>query len=703
MRTLLFTFLLYGFIKASCIDNCVLSSRYWVENENKFESFDDKIKLWPTSCNDGKGISEFNSIFNNTSSWSHIMKSKRNNICINFAKQYITINLNICRGTCVNEEIFNVLTEASDILETQCEETGIITIGRNSTKFHRLNYLDQLFLKYNSGDLINEKCGINPKIDCNNNGVIDSCEISYNSYLGLCSSQNGLSSTMLSTCKVDKNVKPEHICEVLAKGKERDCNNNHILDSCEIASKNGKFNCGSVHCRNFNSIYDFPKSCIDCKSDDFDNDGIPDMCQSYELLNFQKQYTNEREFIDCNSDGIDDDYSLFFGFVNDTNNNNIPDDCEFGSCCNEGICTDTSIDRCNITYFSYGVLCSQRDDCFVLDKNEEKGSCCTRTSGVNPILLCQDDIKFGHCENISGFWSGDKCSNRNCGTTLGSCCSYYNSTCYGSISYDRCSALTSKMFIFDKKSCSSNESICNNRKEVIGTCVHSDSCIKNISIHDCVQLMGIFDTIPCQFRLDLTEDKIGSCCTTDNNCIDMISRYKCISIGGTFNNDTCGMNNFCNKNILEDCCIDNVGYCLHKKTKDCSNMLGNFSSVKCNDYAMCNLLYHTADGCCLLNGKCMKSINETQCLFFNGNFLNSTGCIMNKICYDNVFSFEVITKIQSKGLVTSSPDRNANIAIDSNDTGAVVSITVFSVIIGILFFVFVIYSIVIIYNRPIGV
>ncbi len=702
MISLIFVLFIISTVRAHCSENCVLSSHYWIQNENKFEFGDGNAKLWPTSCNDGKGISEFNYIFNKTAFWSSIISSKRKNICVDFAKQYITINLNICRGTCVNREIYNGLIEASDILDTQCTENGFSN-DIDTKKRHRLNVLNQLFIKYNIGEISNEKCGISTKQDCNKNDVVDSCEIGYSYYLELCKTEQGMASTLLNTCKMYKETSSELVCKILNKGTERDCNNNAILDSCEITSINYKYECSDPHCTNYNNIYDFPRNCLGCKSYDLDNDGIPDMCQNYEfILDTNQHFKKDRTFTDCNSDGIDDTYSILLGTSSDVNNNGIPDDCEFGSCCGDGICFDTTIDKCNNETFIRGMMCSSRYDCFVEDKNERVGSCCRRTSGVSPILLCENSIKYGDCENVSGFWSKDECKDRYCGSSLGSCCSNYNSTCYASISYDTCSELTSQMFIFDKKKCNNKDCLCRSADRP-GTCVHSSgNCIENVTALECNQLMGVYDNIDCDLRLDLKEDRIGSCCMGNNDCIDRISRYKCISQYGSFSVRTCGELNFCNKEILEECCVDNVGYCLPKRSSDCSGMLGNFSSVRCIDYSMCNLIYHASEGCCLLNKKCLKSINEAQCLFFNGTFMNSTECLTNKFCYDNVFAFEVITKTQSNGISNGGGDRNANIAINSNSTSAVVTITIFSIISGLLFSVFVIYSFIILYNRPNG-
>ena len=75
----------------------------------------------------------------------------------------------------------------------------------------------------------------------------------------------------------------EH-CLLSGEGAERDCNQNELSDTCEIAS-------GAVK--------------------DVDENGVPDECQS-----------------DCNTNEVPDAFETSTGAIPDCNGNSIPDDCE---------------------------------------------------------------------------------------------------------------------------------------------------------------------------------------------------------------------------------------------------------------------------------------------------------------------------------------------------------------------------------------
>jgi len=120
----------------------------------------------------------------------------------------------------------------------------------------------------------------NPALDCNGNGILDTCEIDENS-----SAPGG----------------PFH-CE---SGCAEDCNDNGVPDECDLAS-------GTSTDANANAI---PDECEDCN-----DNGIAD---EIDVL--------EGSSADCNTNGVPDECDVAAGNAMDCNGNLIPDECDIAT------------------------------------------------------------------------------------------------------------------------------------------------------------------------------------------------------------------------------------------------------------------------------------------------------------------------------------------------------------------------------------
>ncbi|MBI1826165.1 MAG: right-handed parallel beta-helix repeat-containing protein, partial [Planctomycetes bacterium] len=183
--------------------------------------------------------------------------------------------------------------------------------------------------------------------DCDSDGVIDECEMSYgtdcnhNGVYDPCDIQRGTSEdcnqnhipdecdVQLTGHDCDRNGIVDS-CE-LAAGTAQDCDHDHRIDACAIAR-------GQVTDCNHNGI---PDSCdlaldasLDCDGDhvfdscaiasglvsDCDRNGVPDSCQFA-----------SGDFLDCDGNGVIDVCDIFAGNVEDCNANGIPDECDISS------------------------------------------------------------------------------------------------------------------------------------------------------------------------------------------------------------------------------------------------------------------------------------------------------------------------------------------------------------------------------------
>ena len=181
--------------------------------------------------------------------------------------------------------------------------------------------------------------------DCNGNGIADDLDIAAgtsvdcngNAIPDECDIANGL-----SDCDLDGVL---DTCE-LVSGTGTDCNSNGALDSCELSS-------GTAQDCNGNSI---PDSCdISGGLTDCDTDGVPDSC---ELISGTGLDCNNNGALDncdiatgtsdCDNDGIPDSCELIAGTGLDCNANGILDNCDISSGVSAD-CNGNSIpDSCDI-------------------------------------------------------------------------------------------------------------------------------------------------------------------------------------------------------------------------------------------------------------------------------------------------------------------------------------------------------------------
>ena len=152
-----------------------------------------------------------------------------------------------------------------------------------------------------------------PSLDCNENGTLDSCEdfddCNYNEIPDSCDISNGTSND------VNMNGVPDEC--------ESDCNENGIPDDWEI-KKGLVFDC------NENML---PDECdiADGTSTDVNSNAIPDECED-----------------DCNGNGLPDSWDIETGAALDCNNNGIPDSCDVAAGCDTDCNLNGIPDSCDI-------------------------------------------------------------------------------------------------------------------------------------------------------------------------------------------------------------------------------------------------------------------------------------------------------------------------------------------------------------------
>ena len=132
--------------------------------------------------------------------------------------------------------------------------------------------------------------------DCNNNDIVDECEIDWGSSSDC--NNDGVPDECQPTADCNLNGKPD-ICDI-ANGISDDCNLNDVPDFCE-----------TTDCNN-NGICDVCETATG-ESDDCDMNGVPDECESAG---------------DCNHNGRPDRCDVGSRFSEDCNANGKPDECE---------------------------------------------------------------------------------------------------------------------------------------------------------------------------------------------------------------------------------------------------------------------------------------------------------------------------------------------------------------------------------------
>jgi formylglycine-generating enzyme required for sulfatase activity len=157
--------------------------------------------------------------------------------------------------------------------------------------------------------------------DCNGNGIPDDWEISQGKAADC--DQNGV----LDSCDItsgapdcNSNGVPDS-CDITA-GTAPDCNANGIPDFCDIAA-------GTAPDCNANGIPDFCDIASGASAD-IDADGVPDSCE------------------DCNGNGLPDDWELSQGLIPDCNANGIPDTCDITSGLDRDCNGNGRLDKCEV-------------------------------------------------------------------------------------------------------------------------------------------------------------------------------------------------------------------------------------------------------------------------------------------------------------------------------------------------------------------
>jgi hypothetical protein len=152
-----------------------------------------------------------------------------------------------------------------------------------------------------------------PSLDCNGNGTLDSCEefddCNYNEIPDNCDLTDGTSND------VNMNGVPDEC--------ESDCNENGIPDDWEIK------NALVLDC-NENML---PDECdiADGTSTDVNSNDVPDECED-----------------DCNGNGIPDDWDIKTGAAIDCNGNGIPDSCDVAAGCDADCNVNGVPDSCDL-------------------------------------------------------------------------------------------------------------------------------------------------------------------------------------------------------------------------------------------------------------------------------------------------------------------------------------------------------------------
>ena len=331
--TLFFFFLSEG---STNHHTCPRSSHFWA----KHNALDTK-EPWPFILREIKHeFTETRRIMNGTITWYQILQKKKRNVCENAAVQWITHKLNdaltIMRIKSIDlgdtKEKDGNSIELENIIENHCtnlQETSTL----NNILMKRLHELSVYFTTINS-DYNQDQCVLYKDLDCNENMIRDQCEIDFEKYSFMCDRGNFNSPSFIN-CKIDASLSNSEACLVYKKykkGSNLDCNSNRLLDKCETRSKSD-VSCLFRHCWFVPDGERITKECSECRSLDENLDGIPDTCQS--------EY-KPPEMKDCNQNFIEDHIDLITGVSQDTNNNNIPDECEIGFYCGEE-CIDGSL------------------------------------------------------------------------------------------------------------------------------------------------------------------------------------------------------------------------------------------------------------------------------------------------------------------------------------------------------------------------
>lgn len=669
---------------------CTLSVAYW-KNYNSFGKSSEKKIPWPRNCHNGDDpfrYPENNVFMSGKQTWLEVLMRPKNesNYCLEFSKQITAIRLNECNGANLKPDLKQTSVDLTTLLEHNCtfdnRRTSRKEIDNKSHDFK--NWVDAATMLnfFNEGFTNVRRCENNDNLDCNKNGIADHCELEdYFSNKNICDDSGEIIHRESLRCILsDSENSRKKLCHIEEHGSyERDCNENMVLDICEISSKSQTW-CDSDLCAIRRNARRTHTDCLSCRSLDKDLNGIPDMCE------FPTNHVDIKEdWKDCNENMIPDLSDIITEYSSDRNLNWIPDECETGSCCENSICRNGNMKKCEKGLF-YPVLCSERSDCKrVLHHNF--GSCCKRTSPQNSNTQCFENITEIECQKSRGIFSKQECLARDCSDMVGVCCSGKNSGCLMDTRHYICKELW-PVAVFDVSTCSKNhENLCNMKSNSSGSCKYNDECLDSVSLDECSKVFtGSFDFIECRYRLDIMENQIGSCCSSEFKCIENISPSECEKSDGYFSYDTCENTGFCEDHSDGKCCTD-LSTCFFKDHMPCHSKGTAFFEFECENVAICLEYSNTQTGCCLINGECSVYVEEDQCVLFGGEYMNREKCLEISECH---FDIKNLTSPQEKGFEFKPYVEDTFLSEkETTSVGQIINIVVFSVIFGIVLFLYI--------------
>jgi hypothetical protein len=230
--------------------------------------------------------------------------------------------------------------------------------------------------------------------DCNDNGVVDTCE----TITGLEPDCNG--NTLPDSCDIESGWSPDFDdngipdeCEDcngngvddfddVATGTSEDCNANNVPDECELpqddCNENGIADGCDVRDGTSNDCDDdgFLDECaLDAGSADCNDNAVPDECEP-----------------DCNSNGVADECDIADGTGTDCNGNTVLDECDLADGTSEDCTSNGTPDECEPDCNENGVpdscdtLAGTSEDC---DGNEVPDECDPDCNGNGTPDRCE--------------------------------------------------------------------------------------------------------------------------------------------------------------------------------------------------------------------------------------------------------------------------------------------------------------------------
>lgn len=668
--------------------NCVLPVGYW-KTHHAFSSNDFMKIPWPRSCKQEKSTAEQNMFFNMNVTWLDFMNlpTSYHDSCIPAGKEMIAAVLNRCAGACQDEYIRGNILEAKMILEEICPGGG--SYGNQTYQQSiEIGKITNNLIQYNRGSGSLSECKREEDNDCNRNGIVDKCEIKKLKIEDACIATTGdyVVRPEFKWCLMLR-AREDQFCRNLKLSNETDCDGNHILDSCQLRGLSD-LRCTSDVCIGHSSIERTPVECLRCRSDDKNFNGKPDEC---DIMDGGLE-VGLPVITDCNENGIDDLGDILSGKSNDTNADLIPDECNYGTCCENYKCSYGTLEDCPVGFSTK--KCSDRRDCNKPIDFSDIGSCCVRTSSRGVEMKCVDSISRSECSLRRGSFSNVECSFRDCLTSVGSCCnSTGTNTCFNGVRASFCKS-TFKEPIFDMSSCF-GDSLCSITPTSVGSCMMNETCYDYVSKRECsTNQFAIFDFIPCDYRSDSVKPRIGSCCKKNGECQDSVGDLFCSSIGGAFSSGKCYENGWCDTRKSGSCCFDGQS-CFRNEKAECLFYGKNMTEIECKTEENCLAVQDMRRGCCYFNDQCLVDVMFSQCQLFGGEYAEHSVCESDKTCEDG-FNVSKLIKRETINVEENVIIENIQSAEKMN-AQQIVPTTIFSVIIGIIIIVGVGFTIALIY------